>query len=51
MSAHPSHAAARVQRPPAEQLYADELAQLRRNDSGPVPPGWQMSMHAVQLPQ
>ena len=35
------------QRPPAEQLYADELAQLKSSDSGPVPPGWQMSMKAV----
>ena len=35
------------QRPPAERLYADELAQLKRDDRGPVPPGWQLSMPAV----
>lgn len=39
--------APRVQRPPAEQLHADELAALARQDSGPVPPGWKLSMHAV----
>ena len=37
----------RVQRPPAEVLYADELAQLAREDTGPVPPGWRLSMKAV----
>ncbi|MBW8809324.1 MAG: hypothetical protein JF591_10940, partial [Lysobacter sp.] len=39
--------AIRSQRPPAEQLYADELAQLAKHDSGPVPPGWRLSMKAV----
>lgn len=39
---------ARVQRPPAEQLYADELAALAANDSGPRPPGWRLSMPAVR---
>ncbi|HEY8880626.1 MAG TPA: AAA family ATPase [Roseateles sp.] len=38
---------ARVQRPPAEALYADELAQLTRRDKGPVPPGWKLSMKAA----
>jgi len=37
----------RVQRPPAEVLYADELALLAREDKGPVPPGWRLSMKAV----
>lgn len=37
----------RTQRPPAELLYADELARLAREDSGPVPPGWRLSMRAV----
>ena len=39
---------ARVQRPPAAQLYADELAALAANDSGPRPPGWRLSMPAVR---
>lgn len=37
----------RVQRPPAEVLYADELAQLAKSDTGPVPPGWRLSMKAI----
>ncbi len=37
----------RSQRPPAEQLYADELALLKREDRGPTPPGWQLSMKSV----
>jgi MoxR-like ATPase len=37
----------RAQRPPAEQLHADELAQLKASDTGPVPPGWRLSMKAV----
>ena len=37
----------RAQRPPAEALYADELAELARRDSGPVPPGWKLSMRAA----
>lgn len=37
----------RAQRPPAETLYADELAQLAKSDSGPVPPGWKLSMKAA----
>ena len=39
--------ATRVQRPPAEVLYADELALLAREDKGPVPPGWRLSMRSV----
>lgn len=38
----------RQQRPPAEQLYADELARLKKSDTGPKPPGWQLSMKAVR---
>lgn len=37
-----------LQRPPAEILYADELAALRRADSGPKPPGWALSLQAVK---
>ena len=37
-----------MQRPPAEALYADELAQLRRSDAAPRPPGWALSMPAVR---
>jgi MoxR-like ATPase len=37
----------RVQRPPAEGLYADELAALAKSDKGPRPPGWKLSMKAV----
>ena len=40
--------AARQQRPPAEQLYADELARLKKSDRDPKPPGWQLSMKAVR---
>jgi MoxR-like ATPase len=36
------------QRPPAEMLYADELAVLRRSDSAPKPPGWALSLQAVK---
>jgi MoxR-like ATPase len=37
-----------VQRPPAEVLYADELAKLAEKDSGPKPPGWHLSPRAVR---
>lgn len=37
----------RAQRPPAEALYADELARLAQSDTGPVPPGWKLSMKAA----
>jgi MoxR-like ATPase len=36
------------QRPPAEVLYADELAQLRKDDTGARPRGWQLSPSAVR---
>jgi MoxR-like ATPase len=38
----------RMQRPPAETLYADELAALAKADQSPRPPGWQLSMQAVR---
>jgi MoxR-like ATPase len=37
-----------VQRPPAEALYADELARLAAADDGPRPPGWRLSLQAVR---
>src|SRR5689334_13353657 len=37
-----------IQRPPAEILYADELAKLAGGDSGPKPPGWRLSPRAVK---
>lgn len=37
-----------LQRPPAEILYADQLAQLRGRDAGVKPPGWQLSMKAAR---
>jgi MoxR-like ATPase len=37
-----------AQRPPAEILYADELARLRAEDRAPKPPGWQLSPRAVR---
>jgi MoxR-like ATPase len=37
-----------LQRPPAEVLYADELARLRDADQGPRPPGWELSLRAVR---
>lgn len=37
-----------LQRPPAEQLYAQELAMLRESDNAPRPPGWQMSLQAAR---
>ncbi|WP_431050113.1 ATP-binding protein [Roseateles sp. L2-2] len=47
-SAAPAQAkSAAMQRPPAELLYADELARLAAEDRGPVPPGWRLSMGAV----
>lgn len=41
-------AAQHLQRPPAAVLYADELARLRQDDSGPRPPGWQLSLPAAR---
>ncbi len=40
--------AADIQRPPAEVRFADELAQLRAEDSAPRPPGWTMSLAAAR---
>lgn len=40
--------AVKVQRPPAEIAYAEELEVLRRGDSGPRPPGWRLSPLAVR---
>jgi MoxR-like ATPase len=38
----------KLQRPPAETLYADELSLLREKDQKPKPPGWLLSMPAVR---
>jgi MoxR-like ATPase len=35
-------------RPPAEHLYADELAALAEADTHPRPPGWKLSPRAVR---
>jgi MoxR-like ATPase len=35
-------------RPPAERVYADELAALAAADSGAKPPGWKLSPRAVR---
>lgn len=43
--------AAQMQRPPAEVLYAEELAKLAAQDAkekSPRPPGWSLSMSAVR---
>lgn len=37
-----------MQRPPAEVLYADELARLQQLDRDPRPPGWRLSLSAVR---
>jgi MoxR-like ATPase len=39
---------AQVLRPPAEQIHAEELAQLAAADAGPRPPGWRLSARAVR---
>ncbi|MEE1832557.1 ATP-binding protein [Streptomyces sp. SP17KL33] len=41
-------AADALQRPPAEVRHADELAALRADDSGPRPPGWELSLRAAR---
>ena len=41
-------AAGRLQRPPAEVRYADELAALRAADRDPRPPGWELSLRAAR---
>lgn len=40
--------AERVQRPPAEQRWADELARLRDADTAHRPPGWHLSLDAAR---
>lgn len=37
-----------LQRPPAEILYADELATLAAGDTDPRPPGWALSLRAAR---
>ncbi|KAA1194043.1 AAA family ATPase [Pseudohalioglobus sediminis] len=37
-----------IQRRPAEEYYADELARLRSEDTWPKPPGWLLSPRAVE---
>ena len=37
-----------LQRPPAEERYADELIRLADDDRGPRPPGWRLSMRAAR---
>jgi MoxR-like ATPase len=37
-----------IVRPPAEILYAEELAALHANDTGKKPPGWQLSPKSVR---
>lgn len=44
----PSSAAPALQRPPAEVMYADQLAQLREGDADPRPPGWALSLKAAR---
>jgi MoxR-like ATPase len=39
---------ARMQRPPAEIRYADELARLRADDTAERPPGWALSLQAAR---
>jgi MoxR-like ATPase len=40
--------AAAQQRPPAEELYRDELSRLAAADKSPRPPGWMLSPRAVR---
>lgn len=44
----PGSAQAAFQRLPGEIAYGDELETLKKRDSDPVPPGWQMSPIAVE---
>ena len=37
-----------IQRPPAEVMYAEELAKLEASDQGPKPPGWALSLRAAR---
>ncbi|WNV84676.1 AAA family ATPase [Umezawaea sp. Da 62-37] len=38
----------KVQRPPAEVRYADELARLRESDTAHRPPGWALSLQGAR---
>jgi MoxR-like ATPase len=38
----------RLQRPPAEVRFADELERLRKSDRGERPPGWALSLDACR---
>jgi MoxR-like ATPase len=40
--------APKLQRPPAERRYADELAKLADEDESPRPPGWVLSLQAAR---
>ncbi|MBL8300053.1 MAG: AAA family ATPase [Rhodanobacteraceae bacterium] len=44
----PEPAASKLQRPPAEILYADELQRLGAADQDPRPPGWALSLKAAR---
>jgi len=44
----PASAEPRLQRPPAEVTYKDELERLRAEDEEPRPPGWRLSPRAVR---
>jgi len=44
----PAAAGDTLQRPPAELLYADQLAQLRQRDGELKPPGWALGMKAAR---
>ncbi|WP_406090045.1 AAA family ATPase [Streptomyces sp. NBC_01013] len=44
----PGGVAAPVQRPPAEERYAEELSALRADDRDPRPPGWELSLRAAR---
>ncbi|MER5865028.1 AAA family ATPase [Kitasatospora sp. NPDC002040] len=49
MTTHqPDRDQGRIQRPPAEVRYAEELAALRADDRDPRPPGWQLSLRAAR---
>ncbi len=44
----PASKSAQVLRPPAEELHAEELATLAKDDEDPRPPGWKLSPRAVR---
>lgn len=37
-----------IQRPPAELLYQEQLAKLKKSDKAEKPPGWELSLQAVR---